>query len=97
MNNKVPQALKDQQEMARQTTIHAVLTAIWELQEQGYAIKIKEIMEYTGLSRSTFGKPHVREILVRCDVVAGKVTMTEEIDTKASFIHDETAESRVKA
>ncbi|MEG2013787.1 MAG: DUF6262 family protein [Anaerovoracaceae bacterium] len=83
MNNKVPQAVKDKQEMARQTTVHAVLTAIRELQEQGYAIKIKDLMEYTGFSRSTFGKPHVREVLVRCGVVPGKVTVTEEIDTKA--------------
>lgn len=53
MNDKVPQALKDKQVMVRQATVHAVLMAIHELQAQGYAVRIKDLMEYTGLSRST--------------------------------------------
>lgn len=75
MNDKVPQVLRDKQEMMRQNTINIVLRAIQELQTQGYAIKIKDLMEYTGFSRSTFGKPHVREILVRCGIVEAKVVM----------------------
>lgn len=82
MNDKVPQALKDKQEMVRQNTVNMVLKAIRELQEQGYAIKIKDLMDYTGLSRSTFGKPHVRELLVRCGIVEAKVVLVG--DAKAS-------------
>lgn len=83
MNDKVPQALKDKQEMVRQATVHAVLTAIHELQAQGYAVRIKDLMEYTGLSRSTFGKAHVRELLVRCGIVDSKMDITEEVDANS--------------
>lgn len=83
MNDKVPQALKDKQEMTRQNTINTVLKAIHELQAQGYAVKIKDLIEYTGFSRSTFGKPHVRELLVRCGIVEGKTAVTEDGDAKA--------------
>ena len=83
MNDKVPQPLKDKQELMRQSTINSVLKAIHELQAQGFAIRIKELMEYTGLSRSTFGKPHVREVLVRCGIVEGKAAVEEEVDAKA--------------
>lgn len=86
MNDKVPQALKDKQEMVRQETVHAVLTAIHALQAQGYAVRIKDLMEYTGFSRSTFGKPHVRELLVRCGIVEGRAAITEETDTKAPML-----------
>lgn len=82
MNDKIPQALKDKQESTRQSTINAVLKAVHELQVQGYAVRIKELMEYTGLSRSTFGKPHVRKVLVRCGIVEGK-TVEEDADSKA--------------
>jgi hypothetical protein len=82
MNNKVPQLLKDKQELTRQSTINTVLKAIHELQAQGYAIRIKELMEHTGLSRSTFGKAHVREILVRCGIVEVKAVVEEEMDAK---------------
>lgn len=64
----------------RQATVHTVLTAIHELQAQGYAVKTKDLMEYTGLSRSTFGKSHVRELLVRCGIVDSKMDITEEVD-----------------
>lgn len=83
MNDKVPQELKDKQETVRQATVHAVLTAIRELQAQGFVVRIKALMEYTGLSRSTFGKAHVRELLVRCGVVEGKTAIAEGMDTKA--------------
>jgi len=83
MNDKVPQPLKDKQELTRQSTINTVLKAIHELQAQGYAIRIKELMEHTGLSRSTFGKPHVREVLMRCGIVEAKALVEEEVDAKA--------------
>lgn len=83
MNDKIPQPLKDKQEATRQSTINTVLKAIRELQAQGYTVKIKDLMEYTGLSRSTFGKPHVRDVLMRCGIVEDKVAVAEEVDAKA--------------
>jgi hypothetical protein len=85
MNEKVPQSLKEKQELMRQQTINAVIKAIHELQEQGYVIRIKDLMAYTGLSRSTFGKVHVREVLERYDVVEKKNIKEERVDSKDSL------------
>lgn len=85
MNDKVPQALKDKQVMVRQATVHAVLMAIHELQAQGYAVRIKDLMEYTGLSRSTFSNTHVRELFVRCGIVDSMVAITATIDPNESL------------
>jgi len=78
MNDKIPRALKEKQELTRQQTINSVIKAIHELLDQGYVIKIKSLMEYTGLSRSTFGKSHVREVLERYDVVEKKIETEAE-------------------
>jgi len=92
MNEKVPQSLKDKQELTRQQTINAVIKAIHELKEQGYVVKIKDLMEYTGLSRSTFGKNHVREVLERYDVVEKKKIEEEGADAPITI----SAEKRLR-
>jgi hypothetical protein len=92
MNEKVPKALIDKQELTRQQTINAVIKAIHELNEQGYKIKIKDLMAYTGLSRSTFGKNHVREVLERYDIVEKKKIKEERVDSKESL----SAEKRLR-
>ncbi len=61
---KLPQSLVEKQEMTRNNTIKAVTDAIIELEAQGYSIKIRDLMEVTGLSRSVFAKPHIRKVLV---------------------------------
>lgn len=60
---KVPEQLMAKQETQRQKTINLVLRAIRDLKNEGYSIKIKDLMEATGLSRSVFAKPHIRKIL----------------------------------
>ena len=70
MNKKIPIELKNKQEQVRQETVNKVLHAIKELQSEGYIVKIKDLMEYTELSRSTFSKSHVRDILVAYGIVA---------------------------
>lgn len=65
MNNNLPKELSDKQELQRQQTINKVLRAIDDLQSQGCRLSIKNLMDYTGLSRSTFSKPHVRELLTK--------------------------------
>lgn len=37
--------------------------AIHDLKNEGYSIKIKELIEATGLSRSVFAKAHIRQLL----------------------------------
>ncbi len=93
MNDKIPQALKDKQELTRQQTINKVIKAIHELQDQGFAIKIKDLMEYTGLSRSTFGKAHVREALERYEIVKKKVAVGINKESKVIL----TTEGRLSA
>ena len=70
MNKKIPIELKNKQEQVRQETVNKVLHAIKELRSEGYIVKIKDLMEYTELSRSTFSKSHVRDILVAYGIVA---------------------------
>ncbi|KJR44484.1 hypothetical protein UF75_5133 [Desulfosporosinus sp. I2] len=60
---KVPEQLMAKQETQRQKTINLVLRAIRDLKDEGYSIKIKDLMEATGLSRSVFAKPHIRKLL----------------------------------
>ena len=61
---KFPQSLAEKQERTRNNTIEMVTNAIVELEAQGYTIKIRDIIEVTGLSRSVFAKPHIRKVLV---------------------------------
>lgn len=64
MKKKLPNSLINKQEKIRSETIAAVTNAIIELEAQGYNIRIRDIMDITGLSRSVFAKPHIRKILV---------------------------------
>lgn len=61
---KLPQPLVEKQEKMRNNTIEMVSSAIVELEAQGYSIKIRDLIEVTGLSRSVFAKPHIRKLLV---------------------------------
>lgn len=65
MGKKIPQALLDRQELERQQTVNRILRAIEDFQAQGCRLSIKSLMDYTGFARSTFAKPHVREVLSR--------------------------------
>lgn len=59
MMRKISKQLIEKQETQRQKTINLVLRAIHDLKNEGYSIKIKDLMETTGLSRSVFAKPHI--------------------------------------
>ena len=70
MNEKAHQGLCEKQELQRQQTINKVLRAIDDLKAQDCRLSIKNLTEYTGLSRSTFSKPHVRDLLSNYGYVA---------------------------
>ncbi len=55
--------LREKQELDRKETIKKVLKAIEELRGEGYEIATKLLIERTSLSRSTFSKTHVIEVL----------------------------------
>ena len=64
MDKKLPSARAEKQERQRQETANKVLHAFIELQSQGCRLSISNLMDYTGLSRSVFSKPHVRAVMV---------------------------------
>ena len=65
----LPKNLLDRQEKERLKTVEIVTKAISELESEGYRIKIQDLIEFTGLSRSVFSKPHVRQILMERGIV----------------------------
>ena len=77
MDSKIPQNLREKQELQRQQTVNRILRAVENLQAQGCRLSIKNMMDYTGLSRSTFAKPHVREVLSRYGFAFGSEVVTE--------------------
>lgn len=84
MNNKVPKELQAKQEQQRQTTVNTVLRAISELRSEGHQLTIKNLMEYTGLSRSVFAKKHIRTVLVNQGIVATNIECSGQMPSKPS-------------
>lgn len=66
MNSRktLPQGLAEKQELQRQETINKVLRAASDIKSEGGKVTISTLIEYTGLSRSTFAKAHIRKLLV---------------------------------
>ena len=65
---EIPKKLLEYQEQTRAETEHKGLCAIEELKAEGYTVRIKELVEYTGLSRSVFAKPHIRKLLENYEI-----------------------------
>lgn len=63
-----------------------VTDAIVELETQGYSIKIRDLIEVTGLSRSVFTKPHIRKLLVEYGI--SKPDWIESPPTSKRKSHD---------
>jgi hypothetical protein len=84
MNSKVPKELIARQEHQRQTTVNTVLRAISELRAEGHRLTIKNLMGYTGLSRSVFGKKHIRAVLVGQGIVAAEACGAERTPPKST-------------
>lgn len=61
---KLPEGLAKKQELQRQETINRVVRAIADIKNECRKVTISALAEFTGLSRSTFAKPHIRELLV---------------------------------
>ena len=69
MKRTIPEPLVQRQEKTRKDTTERVTQAILALESQGYNIKIKDLMTMTGLSRSVFAKPHIREVLIEHGII----------------------------
>ena len=63
MKKKLPKELTEAQERQRTETANKVLHALIEMESQGFSLSIKNLMQFTGLSRSVFAKVHVRAVI----------------------------------
>lgn len=61
---KLPKGLAEKQEFQRKETVNKVLRAVDDIHNEGRKVTISALVEFTGLSRSTFSKSHIRELLV---------------------------------
>lgn len=61
---KLPDGLAKRQELQRQKTINKVLRAMADIKAEGRKVTISALVEFSGLSRSTFAKVHIRELLM---------------------------------
>ncbi len=60
---EIPNTLKEKQEKNRLETINKVQEAIDDIKQDGGIVTRKLLLEKTGLSNSTFSKPHVKDVL----------------------------------
>lgn len=60
---KLPENLINRQNEIRQETLNKIQNAIDEIKAEGGLVTTKKLIERTGLSRSTFSKNHVKELL----------------------------------
>lgn len=81
-------------------TVHKVLSAIEELKAEGYTVRIKELVEYTGLSRSVFAKPHIRKLLENYEIgnpsqkgnKKGEMTRRDKMEERIQRLTEENTE-----
>ncbi|MDD2497320.1 MAG: DUF6262 family protein [Desulfitobacteriaceae bacterium] len=71
---KLPMSLAEKQELQRQETINKVLRACADIQAEDGKVTISTLVKYTGLARSTFSKPHIRELLTEYGYASGDGT-----------------------
>lgn len=88
MQKKLNDGLKDRQEMIRANTAKLVERAIIELQEDGYEVSTKLLIDKTGLSRPVFGKEHVLKILKKHSVCRYKNIKKIPESSEKSYIKD---------
>lgn len=88
---KLSKGLAEKQEFQRQETINRVLRAIAGLKDENRKVTISALVEFTGLSRSTFSKVHIRELLVEYGYDLGDKA-TKSSKHKKARIYDRMSE-----
>jgi hypothetical protein len=81
---KLPKGLTERQEFQRQETVNKVLRAVDDIHNEDRKVTISVLVEFTGLSRSTFAKPHIRELLVEFGYALGGNTTTSVKSKKSN-------------
>lgn len=88
MSRKLNDGLKDRHEILREHTAKLVESAIVELQEDGYEVSTKLLIERTGLSRPVFGKEHVLKILKKHSVCRYKNIKVIPNSSEKNYVKD---------
>lgn len=88
MSKQLNSSLKKRQEELRNETCRIIENAIKELQEEGFVINTKLLMERTGFSRPVFGKKHVLEVLKKYSVCRYKNIKMISKDNSINYIND---------
>jgi hypothetical protein len=96
VNNKIPKELTNRQELQRQKTINDVLRAIATMKAEGYCLKIKNLIEFTGLSRSVFGKSHIRKVLIDNGIVDAKPDVAWAFQSSAKLSKEQKLRLKLK-
>lgn len=78
-----PEQLQEQQEAKRKETVNLVQNAINELKVEGCKVTMNELVERTGLARSTLSKKHVQEVLKNNKVCKFEKVKVSEIAPKS--------------
>lgn len=91
MGNKksLPDGLAKKQGLLRQKTINKVLRAITDIQNEDRKVTVSALVEFTGMSRSTFAKPHIRELLVEQGYTQGDTVSTARKKNNKSVVISE--------
>lgn len=80
---KLPKGLAEKQDLKRRETINKVLRSVIDIKNDGRKVTISILVEYTGLLRSTFSEPHIREQLVEYGYASGDVAVVPHKRKKA--------------
>lgn len=67
---KVPEGLAKKQELQWQETINKASRTMASIKNEDRKITVSALVEFIGLSRSTFAKPHIQELLAEQGPVA---------------------------
>lgn len=79
----VPKALIEMRKNQKAETIVIINNAIKELNDEGFKITVKNLVERTGLSRSLFSKPHIKGLLPKPELT--KIINVDVLNTNDIF------------
>lgn len=68
---KLPSGLAEKQELQRREAVNKVLRASADIKTEGGRVTVAVLVKHTGLARSTFAKPHIRELLSKHGYASG--------------------------
>ncbi|WP_297632900.1 DUF6262 family protein [uncultured Clostridium sp.] len=89
MARSIPNKLREKQEKQRKYTTNKIEEAIEMLKDLGYeSISISSLVKETGFGRSTFSKPHVKDILKKHKIGKFKEIKTIALEQNIKYTRE---------